>query len=270
MLSLTVTLPNEQRIAIPEVVLWWLRRQEFALENLAVESHPHARLQHYVKRLPKKTVEIVLMSSNRSMWLRFTIFLVIAICTAPLNCGRVVSCFRQTTPHRTRLASAFPMRCTVPPSCNGRSTSATAASPLSTFRGTTGTREVWFLREIFNGAPFSFEENLAAFKLVFAGSRLPRPRSLLDRDRRQHVLDDVATAEEVRGHHIRMHHVARPAAQYQDLIPDVLDGIEEFDRLNPLSVIALFGRLCSENRGRKPRGARTDHCNIMPIVMCRH
>ena len=34
-LSLTVTLPNEQRIKIPEAVVRWSRGQEFAVENSA-------------------------------------------------------------------------------------------------------------------------------------------------------------------------------------------------------------------------------------------
>lgn len=51
MLSLTVTLPNEQRILIPQAVVRWSRGQEFAVENLAIEPHTHARLLHYVKRL---------------------------------------------------------------------------------------------------------------------------------------------------------------------------------------------------------------------------
>jgi hypothetical protein len=50
-LSLTVTLPNEQRIEVPEAVVRWSRGQEFAVENLAIEPHTHARLLHYVKRL---------------------------------------------------------------------------------------------------------------------------------------------------------------------------------------------------------------------------
>ncbi len=50
-LSLTVTLPNEQRIEIPEAVVRWSRGQEFAVENMMIERHTQARLQHYVKRL---------------------------------------------------------------------------------------------------------------------------------------------------------------------------------------------------------------------------
>jgi hypothetical protein len=48
-LSLTVTLPNEQRIEIPEAVVRWSRGEEFAVENVAVERHTKARLQHYMK-----------------------------------------------------------------------------------------------------------------------------------------------------------------------------------------------------------------------------
>lgn len=54
-LSLTVTLPNEQRIKVPEAVVRWSRGQEFAVENVKVEQHTQARLQHYVKRLAKGT-----------------------------------------------------------------------------------------------------------------------------------------------------------------------------------------------------------------------
>jgi hypothetical protein len=40
-LSLTVTLPNEQRIEIPEAVVRWSRGQGFAVENLLMEPHTH-------------------------------------------------------------------------------------------------------------------------------------------------------------------------------------------------------------------------------------
>lgn len=58
-LSLTVTLPNEQRIEVPEAVVRWSRGQEFAIENLAIEPHTHARLHHYVKRLVQEPTEIL-------------------------------------------------------------------------------------------------------------------------------------------------------------------------------------------------------------------
>lgn len=50
-LSLTVTLPNEQRIEIPEAVVRWSRGGEFAAETRLIEPHTQARLEHYVKRL---------------------------------------------------------------------------------------------------------------------------------------------------------------------------------------------------------------------------
>ena len=49
-LSLTVTLPNEQLIELPEAVVRWSRGREFAVENLAIEPYAQSRLQHYVKR----------------------------------------------------------------------------------------------------------------------------------------------------------------------------------------------------------------------------
>ncbi len=57
--SLSVTLPNEQRIEAPEAVFRWSRGQEFAVENVVIEPHT-ARLHHYVKRLVQEPVEIVL------------------------------------------------------------------------------------------------------------------------------------------------------------------------------------------------------------------
>ena len=57
-LSLTVTLPNEPRIEIPEAVVRWSRGQEFAVENVKIEQHTKARLQHYVKRLAQETFHV--------------------------------------------------------------------------------------------------------------------------------------------------------------------------------------------------------------------
>ena len=59
-LSLTVTLPNEQHILIPEAVVRWSRGQEFAVENMLIAPHAHARLQHYLKRLVQEPTVIVL------------------------------------------------------------------------------------------------------------------------------------------------------------------------------------------------------------------
>ena len=58
-LSLTVTLPNERRIEVPEAVVRWSRGQEFAVENRSIELHTQARLQHYVKRLLHEPAEII-------------------------------------------------------------------------------------------------------------------------------------------------------------------------------------------------------------------
>lgn len=55
-LSLTVTLPNQQHILIPEAIVRWSRGQEFAVETLAIEPNTQARLQHYVKRLIQEPV----------------------------------------------------------------------------------------------------------------------------------------------------------------------------------------------------------------------
>ncbi len=61
-LSLTVTLPNEQRIEVSEAVVKWSRGQDFAVENVMIETHTHARLQHYVKLLVHESTEIVIVS----------------------------------------------------------------------------------------------------------------------------------------------------------------------------------------------------------------
>jgi len=58
-LSLTVTLPNEQRIEVPQAIVRWSRGQEFAVENLVIKSHTRARLQHYVMRLVREPAEIL-------------------------------------------------------------------------------------------------------------------------------------------------------------------------------------------------------------------
>jgi hypothetical protein len=59
-LSLTVTLPNEQRIKIPEAVVRWSRGQEFAVETVMIEVHTQVGLKHYVKRLVQEPPEIEL------------------------------------------------------------------------------------------------------------------------------------------------------------------------------------------------------------------
>ena len=57
--SLTVMLPNEQNIEVPVAVVRWSRGQDFAVENIFIEAHTHARLQHYVKRLVQETMETI-------------------------------------------------------------------------------------------------------------------------------------------------------------------------------------------------------------------
>jgi hypothetical protein len=58
-LLLTVTLPNEERIEVPQAIVRWSRGRKFAVENVMVERHTHARLQHYVKGLVQELTEIV-------------------------------------------------------------------------------------------------------------------------------------------------------------------------------------------------------------------
>ncbi len=58
-LSLIATLPNEQRIEVPEVVVRWSRGEEFAVENVAIERHTHAQLQHFVKRLVRERAMVI-------------------------------------------------------------------------------------------------------------------------------------------------------------------------------------------------------------------
>ena len=58
-LSLTVTLPNEQRIEVSEAVVRWSRGQEFAVETVKMEQHTQARLQHFVKRQVQAPAEII-------------------------------------------------------------------------------------------------------------------------------------------------------------------------------------------------------------------
>jgi len=58
-LSLTVTLPNKQRIVVPDAVVRWSRGQEFGIEMVETPKHTQARLIHYVRRLVKHSVVIL-------------------------------------------------------------------------------------------------------------------------------------------------------------------------------------------------------------------
>ena len=59
-LSLTVTLPNAQRVDIPGAVVRWSRGQEFAVENFVIEAQAHAQPRHDVTRLVQEPAENVL------------------------------------------------------------------------------------------------------------------------------------------------------------------------------------------------------------------
>jgi hypothetical protein len=59
-LALTHMLPNEQCIQIPEAIVRWSRGHEFAIEDLTINPHARARLQHDVNRLMQEPTEIVL------------------------------------------------------------------------------------------------------------------------------------------------------------------------------------------------------------------
>ena len=50
-LSLTVTLPNDQRIEVPDAVVRWSKGQAFVVENTSIEPHTPTLDCHYVKRL---------------------------------------------------------------------------------------------------------------------------------------------------------------------------------------------------------------------------
>jgi hypothetical protein len=58
-LSLIVTLPNEQRIEVPEAVVRWSRGQEFGIETVEIPKHTQARLMHYMRRLVNNSVEVL-------------------------------------------------------------------------------------------------------------------------------------------------------------------------------------------------------------------
>jgi hypothetical protein len=55
-----VTLPNEQRIEIPDAVVRWSEWQEFTVKNLVIEPHTQAVLKQYLKRLVQEPTEIAL------------------------------------------------------------------------------------------------------------------------------------------------------------------------------------------------------------------
>jgi len=57
-LSLTVTLPNKQRVTIHKAVVRGSRGQEFAVKNVKVEPHTQAWLTQYVRPRVQEPAEI--------------------------------------------------------------------------------------------------------------------------------------------------------------------------------------------------------------------
>ena len=56
--SLTVKIQNEQRIAALKRSCGSREGEEFAVENVMIEPHTHARLLHYVERLVQEPTEV--------------------------------------------------------------------------------------------------------------------------------------------------------------------------------------------------------------------
>ena len=59
MCSLTVNLPNEERIAVAAAIVRWVRGQEYGLETLAVEKQTHGRMERVIKRLVQESDESI-------------------------------------------------------------------------------------------------------------------------------------------------------------------------------------------------------------------
>ena len=55
--SLTVNLPNEERICVATAIVRWVRGQEFGLETLAIERQTHRRVEHVIERLVQESGE---------------------------------------------------------------------------------------------------------------------------------------------------------------------------------------------------------------------
>lgn len=55
MLSLCVTLPNKQKIKVPEATVRWSRGNEFAVETSRMNPRTTVRLRRYVKRLVRES-----------------------------------------------------------------------------------------------------------------------------------------------------------------------------------------------------------------------
>ena len=59
MCSLTVNLPDEERIVVSAAVVRWVRGQEYGLETLAVEKQTHSRMERVIKRLIQESDESI-------------------------------------------------------------------------------------------------------------------------------------------------------------------------------------------------------------------
>jgi hypothetical protein len=59
MCSLTVNLPNEERIVVSAAIVRWARGQEYGLETLAVEKQTHNRMERVIKRLIQESDESI-------------------------------------------------------------------------------------------------------------------------------------------------------------------------------------------------------------------
>jgi hypothetical protein len=59
MCSLTVNLPNEERIVVAAAIVRWVRGQEYGLETLAVEKQTHGRMERVIKRLVQESDESI-------------------------------------------------------------------------------------------------------------------------------------------------------------------------------------------------------------------
>jgi hypothetical protein len=59
MCSLTVNLPNEERIVVAAAIVRWVRGQEYGLETLAVEKQTHGRMELVIKRLVQESDESI-------------------------------------------------------------------------------------------------------------------------------------------------------------------------------------------------------------------
>jgi hypothetical protein len=56
--SLTVHLPNKQRIFVAEAFVRWARENEYGIETQGVARHQKAALEHYVKRLKQEALQL--------------------------------------------------------------------------------------------------------------------------------------------------------------------------------------------------------------------